>query len=534
MAEHNVDKVTMSTSWLAAVHARCVQYIDRLNARGLTAAKGDVSAFWSDILRHDTSRQNYPDFNAILTMRRGATYPVGDSAPADTELKRAEATAAHWVFTQSLPPGYLERVDEPALGAPLCFAFPEGTFSASGIINAFTAQRIIQWCEQRGLGGSPLRVLEIGAGYGLVASMLLRRLNVRSYTIVDLPENLFLSSFYLPAQFPDLEATFLDSMDSRIGPTGLNFLPPPLLPALTGEFDLVINSYSLQEMTLESVQAYFAFAADHLTKEGLFYSLNSHAKSGVTGPSDYPFEQFELVSFLPVRKFPYHYFFATTPYEAVLAKRTPHTEGDGPACQPSPKRYLDGLGRVIQLGVHDDVIALCTGCVSGTLSDAEQKYLAALSDFFGATTREGKLSAVSDMREQAVAPAVTAYLVGALQFASGDNPAAWTALNSATEGLSPSHARVLAILMLASLAGTGGDSASRVIYLEALDHLFPHLRSEREVLLGDSFLLREMIASYLGLPLPTPIWTAMRRRVAASLGTARRARARSRTPRTAA
>src|SRR6185437_15490415 len=59
MAEHNVDKVTMSTSWLAAVHARCVQYIDRLNARGLTAAKGDVSAFWSDILRHDTSRQNY-------------------------------------------------------------------------------------------------------------------------------------------------------------------------------------------------------------------------------------------------------------------------------------------------------------------------------------------------------------------------------------------------------------------------------------------------------------------------------------------
>ena len=523
MAEHYVGRAEPSTSALAAIHARCVQYSERLEQNGLASENGDVSAFWSDILWRDAHRQNYPDFNAMLTMRRGATYPVGDSAPADMELKRAEAMAAHWVFTQSLPRGYLETVEEPGLGAPVCFTFPEGTFSASGIINAFTAQRIIHWCDRRGLGGRPLRVLEIGAGYGLVASLLLRRLNVQSYTIVDLPENLFLSSYYLQAQFPDQAATFLDSVGGRIGPTGFNFLPPPLLQTLTGEFDLVINSYSLQEMTLESVQSYFAFVAAHLANEGLFYSLNSHAKSGVTRPSDYPFEQFELLSFLPVRKFPYHYFFATTPYETVMAKRTPLTEPDDSACASPTKKYVDGLGRVIQLGVHDEVIALCTGCVSGGLSGAEHKYLAALSDFFDAPTRSGKRAAVSEMREQAVAPAVTDYLVGALDFASGHNLAARNGLEGATKGLAASHARVLAHLMLASLSGAARDMGLRAIYLSELAKAFPHLRAEREALLRDSFLLRETIASYIGLALPTPIWTALRRRLTASIGAVRRA-----------
>src|SRR5207249_2955923 len=120
----------------------------------------------------------------------------------------------------------------------------------------------------------------IGAGFGQAARQLIERLDIRTYAVCDLPENLFLSAFYLQGLFPERRAAFVDGQDDGAG-AELAFVVPRLLHHLAGPFDLVLNAYSFQEMNRASVEEYFAFAAAALEPDGLLYSLNAHGKAEI-------------------------------------------------------------------------------------------------------------------------------------------------------------------------------------------------------------------------------------------------------------
>lgn len=111
-------------------------------------------------------------------------------------------------------------------------------------------------------------VIEIGGGFGRTAQALIRLSNsVESYTIIDLPEVLRLSSLYLKAVLNDHEfgkVRFISAFSLADG-----------VDAVPDRPDLVINIDSLQEMTPQTIDFYM----DNVVKKArYFYSKNAIGK----------------------------------------------------------------------------------------------------------------------------------------------------------------------------------------------------------------------------------------------------------------
>jgi putative sugar O-methyltransferase len=473
--------VSASLPGLRAAYDRCVAF-----AEATRDARMDehLSDFWRGIL---AERADYPSFNEMQVMRRGFTYPIADRGKAeDLQAETAYARAAWDVVGRSVPASYFDRFQESAVGCPTAFVFDGHVLSAGGIVNALTAYRIVSACERLGLMGRPLRILEIGAGYGQVAHQLLQQLDVETYAVCDLPENAFLTGFYLQANHPERETRFVgpDEPPASVAP-GLVFTIPPFLERIDGEFDLIVNSYSFQEMTLDSVHEYLAFAAERLKDGGLLYSLNAHAKAGVRRPSDYGIESFELETLACPRRFPWQPN-GTVPYELVLrARMAPPLTGDR---LERRRAQLDGLGGAMQLGLSDELeplIATFTGGEEG----APDNSLDALAAAFA-----GPIAARREAARR-VPGAVGAHVAGLLAFASGDDASAAEALGGALEGLGETHARVWALTVLASLDAAGGRHRQSTQRAAQAAGLAPHLARDVASLTGTPDVARAMLAS---------------------------------------
>ena len=468
----------MGLDTLHSTYERCTHFADRIAERSDMAEH--VSEFWADILGGGR-RRNYPSFDEMLVMRRGFTYPIADRGKSeDREADRAYAEAAWRVISQTVDRSYFDGWQESEIGAPHSYSFDGLQLTPGGIVNALTSSRIVGHCREKGLPSRPLRVLEIGAGYGQVAHQLLQQLDIVTYAVCDLPENAFLGAFYLQANWPQRSVALIaDEHDSA--DAGLVFTVPPLLGKLAGPWDVVINSYSFQEMKRESVDAYLAHAAATLAEDGFLYSLNSHGKAGtgIQRPSDYAAAGLSIATIAPVRRFPWQ-MFATVPYELIMR----------PGREPGPVRHAEGIARAMQLGLHDELESL------------EEERLDPLAEFGDDELPPAERAAAAD---QVGGPA-GAYLGAALAHASGSEHAA-EALEEAVGGLAGTHAEVRARVGLAALEGDA--DLPRAIALA------PHLEHEIRRYAAEPDTLRAVLASQLGLGAETQRRSAGRSRLEA-------------------
>jgi hypothetical protein len=105
------------------------------------------------------------------------------------------------------------------------------------------------------------RILEIGAGYGALASWFLDTFPGCHYTIIDLPECLLFSELYLSLPRPD--------------DAPLRFVPNYAAGELKEPFDLVINTLSMSEMSEAQIRHYATLLREHwLTEGGVFFEQN--------------------------------------------------------------------------------------------------------------------------------------------------------------------------------------------------------------------------------------------------------------------
>jgi hypothetical protein len=113
----------------------------------------------------------------------------------------------------------------------------------------------------------PARVLEIGAGCGMLATVIPFR---ESYHIIDLPSVAAVQAYLIGHQ---LGANRIWLAGEGGGPGvcihGLAFPRDTI-----GPIDLVINQDSLPEMSAEAATKYFRFIEAHLKTGGFFYSVN--------------------------------------------------------------------------------------------------------------------------------------------------------------------------------------------------------------------------------------------------------------------
>ena len=167
-----------------------------------------VSAFWTE---HFSDRSNFPTVPDFLAFRQGDfLYGIGDTKQSSTEQKQREFEDIRKSIGLFAPDDFVSSLHEPYLGAPLVFRNADNWQSGSFVLNAGTTWRVRELVERYGPRGRGLHGCEIGAGWGACAYQLHQAADILSYTIVDLPENLCLSSTYLTAVLPDRVAQFVD------------------------------------------------------------------------------------------------------------------------------------------------------------------------------------------------------------------------------------------------------------------------------------------------------------------------------------
>ena len=216
---------------------------------------------------------------------------------------------AHWrrylEFLQLLRPfvekrdrlGILEGLEEPELGKPIGVSYG-GLRNSQDICNSVlevnSATEDLGWDPQ-----APLRVAELGSGYGRVAYVLLKAAPGASVTLIDIPPALYIAQWYLTRLFPDRQVFHYrsfadyDSVRDEIESSSIVFLAPPQVEMLRDDsFDLFVNVSSLHEMTFAQIALWF----EHINRlcTGHFYTKqwNEHENSFddiVVKRSDYPY-----------------------------------------------------------------------------------------------------------------------------------------------------------------------------------------------------------------------------------------------------
>jgi len=237
---------------------------------------------------------------------------------------------------------------EGKFGEPLK-KFRSQSLSRSNLVNLESFNQLCIACE--GYFNKKINVLEIGGGYGELARQTIKysEFDIGSWHFVDLPQNLLLAEFYLGSIFGKDgvgKTCFFkkEDFDTVEGHSAhLNFYLPSEVDNLTDKFDLVINTYSLQEMRLDVVQSYLQKINSVLSSDGLIFSINSPKKWDIKRYSDYGFQEFTNVYSVMHRQVPPGGERATVPIVNVFAKRM-----DG-----SPKvdeRLMNVIGELQVLG----------------------------------------------------------------------------------------------------------------------------------------------------------------------------------------
>lgn len=194
----------------------------------------------------------------------------------------------------------IEDLDSPCVGNPYGY-FIDGTFIKSGSdYQHYYATAIGRLIKNE----TSKCVVELGAGFGGMAYYLIRDNSDLTYIDLDLPENMALTAYYLLKAFPekktllfgeaDLNTETIQRNDILIMPSfEVNNLPDRCA-------ELVFNSYSLAEMSPETISTYISEFTRIIKGEGYFLHVN-HNKNSVVISDDFGVDpdQFDLLYKMP-------------------------------------------------------------------------------------------------------------------------------------------------------------------------------------------------------------------------------------------
>lgn len=331
------------------------------------------SVLWEELLgrRDDLSaagvEQRLQDFLAP-----GSTQASGTSAwsmdGTDTVLAYIE---------EKIDRDLYQRFSMPSTGGPTTFSFLDRQASMPFLWRFLTFQRsrnALRFLPE----GEAFNVLEVGAGYGCVADLWIQSGRAKSYTIIDLPENLINSAFYLSTNHPTWTINLVDSDLVEPQPHSINLLTPGHIRNVSFDcFDLALNSDSLGEMPKKTAQAYVDWIHGHLRDGAVFFSKNGHRRGydnfGVAQVSEYGYEKFGVREFAPND-------YCTSAFDdfshiAVLQKGGARPDTDR-------VRTMDTLANLYATGLSADIAPVAERFVAEALTDDDRDFLGWAERFF--------------------------------------------------------------------------------------------------------------------------------------------------------
>lgn len=123
-----------------------------------------------------------------------------------------------------------------------------------------------------------LTIVDLGAGWGRVGSVLAQLNPQLAYVVVDIPESLFIAQEHLPLHLPDVPVhpysknRTIARFDRDTLVPGIRFCGTQDLDRFAdASVDVFINLFSFQEMTMQQTAEYFDIV-DRVAKGGLLFT----------------------------------------------------------------------------------------------------------------------------------------------------------------------------------------------------------------------------------------------------------------------
>ncbi len=136
-------------------------------------------------------------------------------------------------------------------------------------------KELIKDLTAKNIGEPPYDIMEIGAGAGNLGTFFALSGLVKSYTIVDLPEMLLLSSFTISKYLPESVISFSPTEEVEPGAITFRFLTPDMVDKIPDQSrDLMINITSMMEMDLDVRDNYLKHIYRIGRPNSLFFNNN--------------------------------------------------------------------------------------------------------------------------------------------------------------------------------------------------------------------------------------------------------------------
>ena len=165
------------------------------------------------------------------------------------------------------------------------------------VYSAWQIKRFLNYFKK-----SPKGILEIGGGYGNLASKLKKIFKNSKYIIIDLPEVLLIQNYYLHNCDPNLKIlNFLENNNSDIIDFKDKDFDIALIPFTkyknikNFEFELAINTRSFGEMPFDIMKDYIKWIEENLSIDGFLYNTNRYVFTKSKDKNkvrDYPYDNF--------------------------------------------------------------------------------------------------------------------------------------------------------------------------------------------------------------------------------------------------
>ena len=420
-------------------------------------SENHMSDFWKERL---DARDNFPKFNELLIFRRKHAASIGYDKVTTIEKERIKFLSNFDRAILNIPEKFLIDNQESLIGNPFVFSKNTILSSSAGINNAVSAYWALSSLNFRttsNLGN----VLEIGAGYGGVAELILRNKKPKKYVICDLPHNLYLTAFFLSANHPNYQVCFspqiqaLESHDNQI-----ILCTPEDIVKINLEYDFIINTYSFQEMRKEDISLYFDYISNNISNKGIFYFLNTFGGSGAKTPLDYPFQKFDILSWGPAKAPQANFFLKRQHAECIMTKKS--TDQDF--------KYFDMVSYPIHLlffaGLGDQLTELCSKLFNHTIDENDLHYFKTVEKLLSDKSPLKSIDITDNLREFENWKMITYYLEGLLLLIVNKKEKCEHAfINAMDEGLI-GLAKTRALFALAIINGYSNNSKTADKYID--------------------------------------------------------------------
>lgn len=212
------------------------------------------------------------------------TYISKNNSYIKNYLEAIDLVLEYHRYASKVDPALLASVSESTAGGYLSVNYRGKKLSDQVLLHMVVVNDILKHVP---LSSKREVILDIGSGFGGVSRILSYYRENSTQILVDLPETLILTAYYIKYNFPNKKIALLEDIENNLE----NFneiileydfviVPPIILDYITEKsIDLVMNTASLAFMS-KGYLDYYLQHIDRILKEGAyFYSLNTTENS---------------------------------------------------------------------------------------------------------------------------------------------------------------------------------------------------------------------------------------------------------------